>query len=396
MALWLAGAPAAWSQALPQEVAASKVRLLDADSQVVEGTFPGLLLFPKTAPNYHDEKYHRVYRLACHVYAAAPGRNGGEIVYRRRFLVCAADRDALAFTRKVARLLLLLYGERHERIRDDHAGDRPTVNVWLTERVEPGLSPDTGGEQFENQIYLYNIHRERADIEWAREIAHEYGHYALPGISGFKSPEEWANGVLGERLFLKWLRDDLQAARIKASDLDFVDAAMLNNYYTRAIWPLIARLLRFGMDPQAITGTNAAGMDYYTGFALYVDTLYGTAALVSAMQDTRSASSLTFSRATDFLVGFTTALRGENEITLNVPAFGATEREHTIHFYLPAGTWNVAMQPGVLAWQVPSDAEAGLLCTETQVTARKPGWCILKYLRARDGTAGRLTFRKRG
>lgn len=379
-----------------QDPTKAQIRAFNAESEFVEGAFPGLLLIPNAAPNYRDEKYGRPYHLAIHVYAAASTRDGdAEPIYHRRFLVCAADRDALPFAKQVARMLLLLYGERHERMRDDHP-EPATVNVWLTERPEPGLSPDTGGEQFKNQIYLYDIHHERSPIEWAREIAHEYGHYGLPGITGFKAPEEWANGVLGERLFLKWIRDDLKSGRLKSDDLVFVNPAMLDDFYGRSVWPLIRRIMANGTDGVLITTTQAEGMDYYTGLAMYVDTLYGTPLLVSAMADTRSASRLTFPRASDFLTGVLTALRGETEITLNLPALGAVEKESTVHFYLPAGVWDVAMQGSVLSWRVPADPKAGFVSTAKQITARKGGWHAVTYLRTRDAIAARLALRRRG
>ena len=50
------------------------------------------------------------------------------------------------------------------------------------------------------------IDTSKPQAEACRELAHEYGHAVLPAIGGFKSPEDWANGYLGERLFLRWLR----------------------------------------------------------------------------------------------------------------------------------------------------------------------------------------------
>jgi hypothetical protein len=388
--------PAA-AQTPPQELTWAQVGLFDAESEVVDGVFPGLLLIPKAPPNYRDGKYHQPYHFACHVYVPIPSPDGAsEPLYQRRFLVCAASPDGLEFARNVARFLVILYGERKERIRDDHPLNLPTVNVWLTERVETGLSPDTGGEEFQNQIYLYNIHRERPAIEWAREIAHEYGHYALPGISGFKEPEEWANGVLGERLFLKWIRDDLRASRLTPEEVVFVTPGLLDDFYGHVIWPLIRRIMREGIDPQMITHTKADGMNYYTGLALYVDTLYGTPALVAAIQDTHSASPLTFPRASDFLMGVLKSLRGEKNFTLTLPNFGGGKNEHTIRFYLPAGAWSGDREGGTISWNIAPDPKAGVTCTAGLVTARKGGWRRLAYYRAPDAAiAARLNFRRR-
>ena len=137
-------------------------------------------------------------------------------------------------------------------------------------------------------------------------------------------------------------------------------------------------------------------MDYYTGLALYVDALYGTSALVAAMQDTRSASSLTFPHASDFLAGVERALRGESEITLALPDLSDMANENTIRFFLPAGVWNVETQSSVLSWRIPAGTAAGITRTSKVVTARKAGWCALTYARVPDASVhARLSFRKR-
>ena len=388
--------PAA-AQTPPGEFTRSKIRLYNSDSEEIDGAFPGLLLIPTTRPSYRDEKYLQPYHFACHVYTTAPSPDAAaERVYRRRFLICAANREALPFARQVARLLLLLYGERRERLRDDHPLNLPTVNVWLTERVEKGMSPDIGGEQFQNQIYLYNIHRERPDIEWAREIAHEYGHYALPGITGFKEPEEWANGVLGERLFLKWIRDDLRAGRLKPEEVAFATPALLDDFHARSIWPLVRKILRDGMNAQIITRPNGEGMDYYTGLALYMDILYGTNALVNAIHDTSPLVRNTFPRASDFLSAVKHSLAEEKAFSLSLPVMSSAGKENTIHFFLPAGSWKVEREGGALSWRVASSQKLGIASTAQLITVRKPGWYLLAYLRAQDGAVpARLNFRRR-
>jgi hypothetical protein len=41
--------------------------------------------------------------------------------------------------------------------------------------------------------------------EWLRQVAHEWGHYALPMMGRFSEPEPDAAGALGEALFLQLL-----------------------------------------------------------------------------------------------------------------------------------------------------------------------------------------------
>src|SRR5206468_11771889 len=79
-----------------------------------------------------------------------------------------------------------------------------TTNVWLTREGRPG------GEEFKRNVYLYAVGEDRAPAEWVREVAHEYSHVVLPAFGPFASPERWANGYLGVRLFLKWLIDNEQ------------------------------------------------------------------------------------------------------------------------------------------------------------------------------------------
>jgi len=384
------------AQTPPDELTRSQVRKFNSDSEMVEGAFPGMLVIPKTPPTYRDEKYQKPYTLACHVYIAVPASDGGETKYERRFLVCAADPDSLDFAKSVARMLLLLYGERHERLRDDHSLSNPTVNVWLTERVESGLSPDTGGEQFQNQIYLYNIHNQRSEVEWAREIAHEYGHYSLPAVSGFTAPEEWANGVLGERLYLKWIREDLRSGKLKPEEVPIVSPAQLDDYFIRSIWPHIRRIMREGVDAQILARPKADGMDYYTGLVMYLDTVYGTSALVDAIVDTRSAPNKVSPKAVDFLAAIRTSLRDEKELALNLPALGDAEKEQTIFIYLPAGKWSVSMQGSTRSWRITNDAAAGIVSGGSAVTARKGSWRPLTYVRSGDSSAARLILRRRG
>jgi len=88
----------------------------------------------------------------------------------------------------------------------DYLGFDPTrpwgkpVDVWLLEEGQPGA------RAVGRSMYLYGMKRPREAAEWVREVAHEYGHIALPGIGGFTEMDDpWADGELGELLFPKWL-----------------------------------------------------------------------------------------------------------------------------------------------------------------------------------------------
>jgi len=74
------------------------------------------------------------------------------------------------------------------------------VAVWLAEHGE------AGARAVGRTIYLYAAGAPRAPAEWVRQLAHEYGHVALPGIGGFSETDDpWADGHLGELLLPSYL-----------------------------------------------------------------------------------------------------------------------------------------------------------------------------------------------
>lgn len=374
----------------PQQLLEEDFRLYDVDLEQVGESYPGLLAIVRKPVQYKDGKYNKPYSLACHVYIATPSEDGSRLpTYKRRFLVCAATKDALPFVKQVARLLLIFCAQRRIRFGTDHPSSQPTVNVWITEQVEQGLSPDTGGEQFQNQIYLYNRHLERSVVEWAREIAHEYGHYGLPGISGYTKPEEWANGTLGERLFLKWLWEDMRSGRVPKSDIPFVNRTELEGYYKTEIYPLMKQIMINGTEARKITRRDAEGMDYFTGLCLYIDALYGTKMLASAFQETQSPSRLTLPHAPEFLNGFLRAV-------LETDTFELTPNEPYQLFYLPAGSWEVNMVEGVSSWKIQSGSNQPVKQTAKGVQVQKSAWYRLVVTRGEDSRiVPRLLLRKR-
>src|SRR5262249_23113110 len=150
-----------------------------------------------------DPKEISLFRALCKVEIA----DGGG--YVQRFRIHSPERAFTPISKKAGRFLALLWGMANRRFGRDCSRLRDdAIDVWLTSTGE------AGGEQLNSSVYLYNINADRSGIEWARELAHEYGHYLLPGASGYTSPENWSNGLLGERLFLSWLKDDLDSSRI--------------------------------------------------------------------------------------------------------------------------------------------------------------------------------------
>ena len=330
----------------------AEMEALDADKETISGAFPGVLVSVRGDFTLVDAKYTRPYHAVCSVFEAERTAPGDPIRgYGRRFKIFVPERESLPLAKRVARMLLLLWGENHERMRFDHPRDNPVVNVYLTRLVGAGLSPDTGGEQFDNNIYLYDIVRDRSATEWAREIAHEYGHYALPGISGFSAPESWANGMLGERLFFKWIGEDLKARRLRPEEIPFLSPEQLETYLTLQVNPLVRRILREGVQPKELEKRDGEGMDYYTGVALTIDTLYGSKMLLNALAATRSPDSKRFPLAPDFLHGFQEALRDAPAFAVTLPVTAKDSTMESFMLYLPPGEYAVTMEDPLRSWQ---------------------------------------------
>ena len=344
---------------LPAQLLPSAVDMQDADKEVVAAPAPGLLLIPHGPQQVTDEKYKQRYHAACYVYVgelSAGSSSGQPVNYIRRFVVHAPETDSLPLVKRAARCLLLLYGLNTSRLRTDHPFHQ-SVDVWLSGQGLSSSSPDAGGEQFKNQIYIFNIFADRRPVEWVRELAHEYGHYILPGVSGFKAPEEWANGVLGERLFLRWMNEEIKAGKIKADDIPFAKQEDIAEYVAKQDTPLIQRIARDGITESAFAKRDAGAMDLYTGLALYSDAVNGTSGLNSAFSYTTPKTQGTFVQAPDFLRGVEASLRGATDITYTCP-LPSHDGKADFWIYLPRGEFAVSLSGSATSWIFASDARA--------------------------------------
>ncbi len=362
----------------PSELAPSEVdaaaRKYDCDKISLDVPAAALLLLPRGSRENTDGKYHQPYHAACHVYVPDPdSHSSGAAPYTQRFLVYGAGQASKPEMIRVARLLLILWDEEHIRLHHDHDPDVPTVQVWLSEQRGAGLSPDTGGEQFKNQIYIYDVLRERLPMERAREVAHEYGHYALPGISGFHSPEEWANGILGERLYMKWISEDIHAARLKDTGMPYVAPSELDYYISKQVAPLIRRVDSQGISGIDLTRRDAEGMDNYIALALFIDQFYGSAQLLSAMSYTAPAHQDVLAEAPDFLKGFIESVQSTPnlKVTINVGA-GSQRSVQTV--YLTAGTYTAEAGGAISSWKMFAGDKSAPRQSAQSVRAAHNGW----------------------
>jgi hypothetical protein len=165
-------------------------------------------------------------------------------------------------------------------------GTRP-LDIWLAEQGEPGAR--TVGRD----IFVYGIGVDRTPEEWLREVAHEFGHAALPGLGGFtKTDDPWADGEVGELLFVKWLA----AARPEQFPWPIPTAEALAR-------PTRDRLMARARkpDPKLLTGAGAAARDHLVGLVLRVDAAAGPQFLGEVLSRCPHGSATQFVRAAERL-----------------------------------------------------------------------------------------------
>ena len=308
----LMGLPSARAQELPSNPA-NKEALSDLSTGMELETLPGgfLVVAPSTTmlgKTETDANYGLKLSRQIAVYAPVAAGGFKQVVAVRHEV---SDR---AFALKVARLAARLL-----RLHQDRVGQEATfpqgeelANVWLT-RVKAPTRASAAAETKINHVYLFEVAEPRPEIEWARTIAHEWGHLVLLAARGYKDPEGDSAGFLGERLFLKWLREDVLALPRKTED--FCERDGLQTYYNRQIAPLMARYNAGGPADKRLTQLNTEGMDYYIGMALDTDEVFGSKVIGFALyhlEDTTPLALVNAVRNGVFL---------QNELKVKLPAW---------------------------------------------------------------------------
>ncbi len=159
-----------------------------------------------------------------------------------------------------ARMLLRLWDFNRWRMNSDHGHifNLRTVDLYLCFGGEPGGQQvliedhdelDNNGNPFRaNNIYIYAITSLTDKLEFAREIAHEYGHATWPAIGGFTKPEQWANGDMGERVFLMWMLQEIEKGTLGRDDMMQARVEDLRVMYKNRILPDMERVATRGPD----------------------------------------------------------------------------------------------------------------------------------------------------
>lgn len=295
----------------------------------------------------------------CYVYLKENG------IFVRRFAVHVTDREGLPTAKTAARFMALIWGTAENRFGtlSRRLRARP-VDLWLTRTGQ------AGGEQTGSSIFIYDVAADRSPIEWARELAHEYGHYLLPGASGYTDPENWSNGLLGERLFLRWLRTDVAIGRVKPEMLSYVKPADLDDYCEKQPEALIDRVRRRGIDSTLLKKRDAAAMDEFSALILYADATYGPKTILD-MLDHLPEGAAAGAKAEDFLAALGAHLNSAAGFSTIVAA-GSPVRT-----LIPKGKYRVTSTGDVTGVSIDRGTAAASSAGAWAITVAETGWRAL-------------------
>lgn len=230
--------------------------------------------------------------------------------YERRFLVFSQERKSTNDKASmVIRQLLRMWEFNYMRLKRDHSRvyENGVVTVYLCWGGTPGGEQLFGDETQTigtrkvdvkvNTIYIYDLNSFKDPVEMAREVAHEYGHATLPPVGGFKEPEEWGNGYLGEKLYLRYLRDLLKAGQITPADSMGATADQLDAWVKKNVDPLEAKIAKNGPELGLLDGQGQGPMNEYVGLNLWMQAVLPFQVYLAAIGDTGSTKAADFGPA---------------------------------------------------------------------------------------------------
>ena len=324
-----------------------------------------------------DTRYGWLFARAVFVYAPRRDRRGNIGLWQAVVVHHApADGSAARRTARLCARLLRLHRDRFARETEFPRGSQQ-AHVWLYRQLPDSAPFTVGGESQGNHIYIFDTAEPRTAIEWTRTVAHEWGHLTLPAARGFSSPENDAAGFLGERLYLKWLREETAAGKEPASD-DWTDTTGLNVYYARQIAPLISRFHAAGPEGGDMAGTDEKSMNLYIGAALATDEALGSELLG------RGIFSVLGVEPRDLLTALRKVVSGASVLPVRLPAWVPLVRTT----YQVLGEQD-SVGSVLFADRPPLTLRSG---AKAEMSVIQPGW---KWVRSGAGGVQRITLRQR-
>ena len=262
----------------------TEVRLLDPDggqSRLSAFAFEERLSPPKLSPKlFDDPPTPWEFEWLTGGYVRTPSAPDNQELRFRVYSQVRQSQGDLAID--TSKMLLRLWDFTFRELKLDHSRqiNSGVVDVYLC------WGGKAGGEQrFDdesergrktvrvNTIYVYDLASFKDPVEKAREIAHEYGHAVIPPLGIYTGPEDWANGYLGEKLYLRWIRDELKLKRYGAPDAMGAELPGLDAWVKNHVDPLVEKAALQGPGAKLTGGKEA--MDNYMGLMLYVDQIFG-------------------------------------------------------------------------------------------------------------------------
>ncbi len=327
-----------------------------------------------------------------------------------------ADYSGLAARLTHVLLRMLCYSRFHLAL--PPATQTAVPKVWLCE------TGPTGAEQYLDNIFFYDVGRERKPVEWLREAAHEWGHRALPKMGRFHEPEAYAEGMLGELIFLQYLAEEAgmvtgapwpsEAAQMAVQGLWGSGQVDLHRYLVDTRRATVDFWLAQGPNSDLQAGLGREAFMYLIGAMAWVGAAHGDSLLAATLAKAPGES------PADFYYGYRQAIKeaargGEIALyagALNLgrsklshqPVEGAQRREEIVlepgdlaryPIYLLDGPAHLRITPGLQQSRLtgyldgigPLPIEAG---TPVQLGTVEQGWHELTLTVPEDAPAVQL------
>lgn len=294
-----------------------------------------------------------------------------------RFRIFAMYRpDVNDPTDYVARMMLRLWDFNRQRLNRDHSDfiHLRAVDVYLVTGGGQGAEHQFMEDPYEmdefnrparaNTIYVYSVQSLDDNLEFARLLAHEYGHATLPGIGGYSKPEGWANGDIGERVYMTWMLQGMRADKLGPADAMHATADQLEAYYNKTVLPDLTRVATKGPNLERLGRRDESGYAELLGLASYCATMmphkmFGRAIALTATPDAEGFLKGVVEAAAEqaeWKVTMPDGLKGNTPIWVPLQAGtinGATELQRR-------GDW-VKIQPTTNSVTVVNEAPTGAL-----------------------------------
>jgi|GEM_PF-6093089 len=192
----------------------------------------------------------------------------------------------------------------------------PPITLWL-ETVSANW-PNAPGENAPweaaakidsspHDIMVFRIDQHRSEMEWMRELQHEYGHVAWPNFAHFAPPlEPNANGLIAETMGMLW--QDISPFANKDISLD------ANQHVQHNAIPALQQWLREGPQSQILQGQNEESLHYLQGLCVYIERVYGRGIFCNAIGKLYTGNN----DANTLLSQFTQLMNAQENISNNI------------------------------------------------------------------------------